>query len=86
MSKGHRTNRRMCCARKDGFSELRVWRRAAKGTKGARILVKCGCCQQKVEVYHSEDDLEINGVLGSLDNWREILLPLLYPKSKISVH
>jgi hypothetical protein len=30
-----------------------------------------------VEIYYNTDGLEINGVNGSLENWREILLPLL---------
>jgi hypothetical protein len=40
-------------------------------------LLRCGCCDQKVEIYYDAEDLEINGVHGSLENWREILLPLL---------
>jgi len=30
-----------------------------------------------VEIYYDREDLEINGVFGSMENWREILLPLL---------
>jgi hypothetical protein len=30
-----------------------------------------------VEIYYDTDGLEINGVNGSLENWREVLLPLL---------
>jgi hypothetical protein len=30
-----------------------------------------------VEIFYSEDGLEINGVNGTIEDWREILLPLL---------
>ena len=42
-----------------------------------RYLLRCGCCDRKVEIYYGDEGLEINGVNGSLENWREILLPLL---------
>ncbi len=42
-----------------------------------RYLLKCGCCKQQLEICYSGEDLEINGVAGSIENWREILLPLL---------
>ena len=28
---------------------------------------------EKVEIYYDDETLEINGVMGSLENWREIL-------------
>ncbi len=42
-----------------------------------RYLVRCGCCNQGVELYYDESALEINGVNSSVENWREVLLPLL---------
>ena len=30
-----------------------------------------------VKIYYDNKGLEINGVNGSIDDWREILLPLL---------
>jgi hypothetical protein len=39
--------------------------------------LKCGCCDEKVEIYYGDEGLEINGVNGSIEDWREILLPLL---------
>jgi hypothetical protein len=42
-----------------------------------RYLLKCGCCGEKVEIYYGDDGLEINGVNGTIEDWREILLPLL---------
>lgn len=69
---------------------LRITVRAARklrsgATKDPRLLVKCGCCENRLEIYHEPapaDDphratLEINGVLGTLDQWRKILGPLL---------
>jgi hypothetical protein len=63
----------------DGFPVLRVYRRKAHGKKSARLLIKCGDCDEKFEIYYGPDseDLEIAGVLASVENWRRILLPLL---------
>ena len=47
-----------------------------------RYLLKCGCCDEKVEIYYDNEGLEINGVNGSIDDWREILLPLLRIEKK----
>jgi hypothetical protein len=44
-----------------------------------RYLLKCGCCDETLEICYSPEGLEINGVYASVENWREILLPLLYP-------
>ncbi len=44
---------------------------------GTGYLLRCGCCDQALQIYYGPDDLEINGVYGSIENWREILLPLL---------
>ena len=45
----------------------------------ARNRLACGDCDNKFEIYYGPDgeDLEIAGVLGSVGNWREILLLLL---------
>lgn len=69
---------------------LRVTVRASRklrtgATKDPSLRVKCGCCKSHLEIYHGQepaDDphratLEINGVLGTLDQWRKILGPLL---------
>jgi len=42
--------------------------------------VKCGCGDEKVEiyyVYYDEESLEINGAFGSIESRREILLSSL---------
>ena len=74
-------NRKMNQRRDDGEAALRVYDRAATQRKMARRLIKCGCCDQSVEISHDETTVEINGVYGSIQNWREALLPLLGVKS-----
>jgi hypothetical protein len=59
---------------------LRVYHRKAHGKFSARYLVKCGCCDERVEIYYDDEALEINAVNGSLENWREVLGPLLAPR------
>ena len=60
-----------------GQPQIRVWHRRGKGKQSPRYTLRCGCCDQKLEIYYSEDDLEIGGVNGAIDDWREILFPLL---------
>lgn len=47
-----------------------------------RYLLKCGCCDEKLEIYYSDEGLEIGGVNGAIEDWREILLPLLLIEEK----
>src|SRR5439155_22307515 len=63
----------------DGFPVPRVYRRKARGKKSARLLIKCGDCDQKFEIHYGPEgeDLEIAGVLASIETWRAILFPLL---------
>jgi hypothetical protein len=65
----------------EGVCAIRVSHRARRklvqGYICPRYLLRCGCCDQKVEIYYDPESLEINGVNGSIENWREILLPLL---------
>jgi hypothetical protein len=65
----------------EGVCAIRVSHRAERkrgqGHISPRYLLRCGCCDRAVEIYYNTDGLEINGVNGSLENWREILLPLL---------
>ncbi|MDO8599438.1 MAG: hypothetical protein Q7S02_04980 [bacterium] len=69
---------------------LRITRRKARRTSprrviAARVRVRCGCCDEVLEIYHDHeptgnihmDSLEINGVEATLDQWRKVLLPLL---------
>ena len=71
-------NKKMCQVQPDvAPCLLRVWHRKAFKKTMPRYLVKCGCCDEAVEIYYGEGTLEINGVLGTVDDWRELLLPLL---------
>jgi hypothetical protein len=65
-----------------GMPEIRVYHKKGSCKKTPRYLLKCGCCNESIEIYYSEDGLEIGGVNGALADWKEILLPLLAPKKK----
>jgi len=75
-------NRKLVQNRSDDYWDLRIYHRAGKGKRGPRYLIKCGCCENELEIYYDSESLEINGVMASLDNWREILLPLLQEKQR----
>lgn len=62
--------------------EIRVYHRAGKGKRCPSYLLKCGCCNEKLEIHCADDGLEIGGVNGAIDDWREILLPLLLFEKK----
>ena len=70
----------------EGVCAIRVSHRAKRklrqGYISPRYLLRCGCCDRSVEIYYDPEGLEINGVNGSMENWREILLPLLGMKRK----
>jgi hypothetical protein len=64
----------------EGGCAIRVTHRAERkrtGTISPRYLLRCGCCDGALQIHYGPDGLEINGVYGSIENWREILLPLL---------
>ena len=69
---------------------LCVTHRKGSKKKSPSIRVKCACCDEAVVVFPEHrpdgnsqtDSVEINGVHGSIAQWREILLPILgYPSS-----
>ena len=64
------------------YAQIRVYHKAARGKHSPRYLLKCGDCDQKLEIHYGEDGLEIGGVHGSIEDWREILLPLLLIEEK----
>jgi hypothetical protein len=55
----------------------RAERKRGTGTISPRCLLRCGCCDGALQIHYGPDGMEINGVYGSIENWREILLPLL---------
>ena len=75
-----KVNRKSALTRSDGYSEVRVFHHSRARKRDPRFLVKCGCCENKFEVYYGGDSLEIGGVMGSVENWRALLLPLLSMK------
>lgn len=54
----------------------RCYWKKAKGTLSPRVLIKCGDCDAKLEIYYPEknkkddDWFEINGVLAHKDWWK----------------
>ncbi len=40
-------------------------------------MLRCGCCAESFRLYCAEDGVEIDGVSGAIEDWREILLPSL---------
>lgn len=76
-----KSNQRCTQPRPEGGFAIRVYSSQGRGKKMPRLRLKCGCCDESLEIYHDDDFLEINGVIGSVANWREVLLPLLQVKS-----
>lgn len=72
-----RQNRKLFQPRRDGYPALRVWHKKGTGQKLPRLLIKCGDCDHELAVFYDKEALEIGGVHASVENWREILLPLL---------
>ncbi len=66
----------------EGTWQVRVFHRKSVGKRDSRYLIKCGCCDQHFEIYYGDGSLEIGGVMGSVEDWQEILLPLLKIRKK----
>lgn len=70
-----------------GVCALRVNYRTTLKKKGKarrkckHVEIKCGCCNNKLIVCDGAlagaSEIEIGGVLGTLEDWRAVLLPLL---------
>lgn len=60
-----------------GQPQIRLRHRKSRGLKSPSYVLRCGCCEHKLEIFYSEDGMEVGGVNGALEDWREILLPLL---------
>jgi hypothetical protein len=75
-------NKKAGISAKEGGFALRVSYRAARSKKSARCLVRCGCCEGRIEIYYSDDDdlIEINGVMANRSEWMRVLQPLLKTK------
>lgn len=75
---------------RDALPPLRITRRKERRVSSRRVIsprirVKCGCCAEAVDIFFQDpptgsthfDTLEINGVSGTVGQWRQVLLPLL---------
>jgi hypothetical protein len=71
-----RTNR-FYDTRRFGQPQIRLRHRKGVGLKGPSCVLRCGCCDKKLEIFYSDDGLEVGGINGALEDWREILLPML---------
>ena len=60
-----------------GQPEIRIRHRPATGKKCPHYVLRCGCCAENLRIDYADDGLEIGGVNGAIEDWREILLPLL---------
>lgn len=70
-------NKKMAQRCPDGSWKPRIYRRKPKGKKAGGMLIKCGCCEEKLVICDLEGMLEINGVCASIESWRDILMPFL---------
>jgi hypothetical protein len=65
-----------------GRPQIRLRHRKGIGVKSPSYVLRCGCCDQKLEIFYSDDGLEIGGINGAIEDWREILLPVLLIKRR----
>jgi hypothetical protein len=49
-----------------GHPQIRVYHRKGDGKKCPRYLLKCGCCDQRLEIHYAEDGLESGASTGLL--------------------
>jgi hypothetical protein len=72
---------------------LRIKHVPQKGKRSPYYIIGCGCgCEKKIKIYYDDDklkdmlpsavdiypeNLEIDGVHTTIDEWRRVLLPLL---------
>ncbi len=80
MAQPVQTQKKKGVLREDGRLQIRVFHQQRRGKKLPIHTFKCGCCDENLKVCYDTGDLEINGVNASIENWREVLLPLLQIK------
>lgn len=64
---------------------LRITHRKGKAMRAPSIRIKCGCCNESVVIFPNDgpitdphlDSININGVNGTIDQWRQVLCPML---------
>ncbi|OIN98468.1 hypothetical protein COY52_03530 [Candidatus Desantisbacteria bacterium CG_4_10_14_0_8_um_filter_48_22] len=45
------------------------WRKCGR-KKAPSVLIKCGDCDEKVEIYYDKYGIEINGINASVEWWK----------------
>jgi hypothetical protein len=60
-----------------GQPEIRVRHKPGTGKKSPYYALRCGIRSESLRICSADDSLEIGGVNGAIEDWREILLPLL---------
>ena len=60
-----------------GAFPLRIRHYPKRNKRDPFYRVRCGCCPNYIDVYHNGGTLEIEGVLGSVEELRKLLNPLL---------
>ncbi len=48
--------------RPTGYPQIGVYHKKGSGKKMPRYILKCGCCNEKLEIYYDDEGLEISGV------------------------
>ena len=73
-------NKKLVVADKNGLCIPRCYWRKAKCKKSTSVLIKCGDCDEKVEIHYDNDWLEINGVIASARWWKQLFEYLMREK------
>lgn len=60
-----RTNR-FYYTRPNGYPQIRIYHKKGSEKKMPRYLLKCGCCDEKLEIYYDDEALEINDGSGGV--------------------
>jgi len=70
-------NRRKNIPSETGGFKPRVTHAQPSRKKLAKYTIKCGCCDNQIDVHYDDQILEIGGVAASRQEWAAILMPLL---------
>ena len=73
-------NKRLAVADENGFCIPRCYWRKAKCKRSPSVNIKCGDCDEKVEISYGNDWLEINGVIASTRWWKQLFEYLMREK------
>ena len=51
-------NQRMCVSDVSGGWKLRIFHRKGQRKQSPRLRIKCGCCDESVDIYYDNDYLD----------------------------